>query len=339
MRTTTRSFPARPNGASAEDLYLTLAIEDAQAAADLLRPVYEGTDGRDGFVSLEISPDLAHDLPGTLEEVRMLWGRLDRPNVLIKIPSTIAGVAAMRTLLEEGVNVNATLVFGRFRYGHVATAYVSGLRNRAARGLPVARIASMVSFCLSSLDRVLDRQLDALATQGNTNAAAFIGKVATAEATLTYARYRKLFDCNGVFAELANQCAWPQTLVWSSTAAGAAAHPAARYIDPLVGPGAFVELPPETIDFYRKQGQPDLRVMERYTEAESAMAKLATLGLEVRNAEMFLEAQELENRGEAYERLLESITGRLAGDGIARQYSGVSLALTARKATRTGTCL
>jgi len=172
MRTTTRSFPARPNGASAEDLYLTLAIEVAQAAADLLRPVYEGTDAREGFVSLEISPYFAHDMPATLEEARMLWGRLNRPNVLIKILSTIAGIAAMRTLLEEGVNVNATLVVGRFRYGHVATAYVSGLRNRAVRGLPVARIASVVSVSLSSLDRFLDRQLDGLATQGNANAAA-----------------------------------------------------------------------------------------------------------------------------------------------------------------------
>ncbi len=302
----------RRDGASAEDLYLTLAIEDAQAAADLLRPVYEGTDGRDGFVSLDISPYLAHDIPGTVEEARMLWGRLARPNVLIRIPSTVAGIAAIRTLVEEGVNVNATLVFGRFRYGHAANAYVSGLLNRVARGLPVARIASVVSFGLPGLDCVLDRRLDALATQGNTNAAALIGKLATAEARLTYARYRELFDCNGFFAELANQCAWPQTLVWSSTAAGGA-YPAARYIDPLIGPGAFVELPPETIDFYRERGQPDLRITEQCTEAELAMAKLATLGLDVCDAEIVLEAKELENRRAAYDRLLESLSKQVGG--------------------------
>jgi len=309
---------ARRDGASAEDLYLTLAIEDAQVAADLLRPVYEGTDGRDGFVSLEISPYLAHDTPDTVEEARMLWGRLARPNVLIRIPSTVAGIAAIRTLVEEGVNVNATLVFGRFRYGHAANAYVSGLLNRVARGLPVARIASMVSFGLPGLDCVLDRQLHALATQGNTNAAALIGKLATAEARLTYARYRQLFDCNGIFAELANQCVWPQTLVWSSTAAGGA-YPAARYIDPLVGPGAFVELPPETIDFYRERGQPDLRITQQCTEAELAMAKLATLGLDVCDAGMLLEAQELENRRAAYDRLLEALSKQVGGQtGIAR---------------------
>jgi len=298
---------AAAHDASADDIYRSLAVEDAQAAADLLRPVYDGTDGRDGFVSIEISPHLAHDTSGTVGEVRALWARIDRANVLMKIPATVAGIAAMRTLVEEGINVNATLVFGRFRYGHAANAYVAGLSSRVARGLPVTRIASVVSLCVSSLDRALDPQLKKLAAQGSPMAAMLIGKVATAEATLTYAQYRERFDCNNAFAELADQCVWPQTLVWSNIACGRDRRPAARYIDPLVGPGAFVELPLATIDAYRARGRPNLHITQRHTEAEMILASLAALGLDVCDSELLLEAQELENRVSAYERLLDSI--------------------------------
>jgi transaldolase len=277
-----------------------------------LRPVYDGTDGRDGFASMEISPHLAHDMPGTVDAARMLWRRLKQPNVLIKVPATAAGVSAIRTLIEEGINVNATLVFGRFRYQHVANAYVSGLKNRAARGLPISRIASVATFSLSCIDSVLDTQLEAMAAQGSVKAAGLIGRAAIAEAKLTYARSREIFDYKNAFAELANKDARPQALVWTSTTTENPGYLATRYIDPLVGPGTFTELSLVTMDAYRGRGHPDLQLASQLEDAALTVANLAALGLELCDIEMFLEAQELKKHRVSYDSLIRSIESKLA---------------------------
>jgi len=303
----------------AESIYQRLAIQDAQAAADLLRPVYDGTDGRDGFVSVELSPHFAHDTVRTVEAARQLWDRLNRRNVLIKIPGTAAGVGAIRALIDEGINVNATLIFGSFRYVHVANAYIAGLMSRSARGLPIDRVASVASLSLSCVDSLLDPRLQAMAGRGSDKAAALVGRVAITAARLIYARYRELFDCNHAFAELAQNGARLQTLMWTCTASENPAYPATKYIDPLIGPGAFTELSLASIDTYREAGRPDLRLAAHPAEAAFTMACLAGLGLDLREAELQLEAKELDKRKASYDRLMASIAGKVEAASAARR--------------------
>ena len=207
------------DGKSVEEIYRRLTVEDVQGAADLFRPLYDETGGADGFVSYEVSPELANDTEGTLQEARELWKIIDRPNVMIKVPATQAGLPAIRQLISEGINVNVTLIFGLPRYKLVAQAYIDGLQDRVDQGESVERVASVASFFLSRVDSLIDPKLEAIQKEGSERgerAEKVLGEVAVASAKMAYVAYKEIFG-GEAFAKLAAQGAQPQRLLWAST--------------------------------------------------------------------------------------------------------------------------
>ena len=207
------------NGQSVEDIYRTLTVEDVQGACDLFRPLYDETGGADGFVSYEVSPKLANDTGGTIQEARELWRIIDRPNVMIKVPATKEGLPAIRQLISEGINVNVTLIFGLPRYKLVAEAYIDGLQDRVAQGESIERVASVASFFLSRVDSLLDPKLETIQKEGgerSEHAEKILGEVAVASAKMAYVAYKEIFS-GEAFTKLAAQGAQPQRLLWAST--------------------------------------------------------------------------------------------------------------------------
>lgn len=276
-------------------------VEDARAAADVFRPIYATTDGRDGFVSVPLLP-FQREATAIVADARALWGSIDRPNVLVSMPATTASMSAMRTLTTEGINVHATLVFGRYRYAHVANAYIAGLRDRAARGLPLDRVASVASICLSDIDALIDPQLEAMAGLGSERAVEVLGRAAIAEARLVHARHRDLFHSDdgrstyGELGELARQGARPQRLMWAKVGKSL------KYIEALVERDTIAELSVEMIEAYRKLGHPRLRSVQSTADAALTAAKLAVLGLGSRDIETVLETEEIQDCSASYEK-------------------------------------
>jgi transaldolase len=261
LRRELQRHPQQPSRA----LFFTLAIEDIRDAARALRPTYDATQGVDGMVSLEVSPDLAHDVDGTVREARELFTRLAMPNVMIKVPGTVSALHAIEQLIAEGINVNVTLLFSVERYVSVAEAYLRGLERRRAKGLPIDRIASVASFFVSRLDTALD---PVLAQQPELQ-----GQIANANAKLAYQEYLEIFGGQH-FAALREQGARPQRLLWASTSTKNPAYPDLLYVDNLIGPDTVNTLPPATYDAFRDHGTV-ARTLDQ--EVESALAHLAAL--------------------------------------------------------------
>lgn len=280
-------------GLDVVQIYETLAIEDVQAAADLFAERYRASDGRHGFVSLEVAPDLADDAAGTVAEARRLWERLDRPNVFIKVPGTEAGLAAIERLTGEGINLNVTLLFGLRRYVDVAEAYLRGLEARAERGEPLHAIASVASFFLSRIDVAIDPELDLLAAAGGpraTQAEALRGTAAIASAKGAWQRYVEAFGGER-FARLEALGARPQWLLWASTGTKDPAYPATMYVEPLIGADTVTTLPRETLDAYRAKGEPASRLEEGLDAAAAQLDALAELGIDLDTVTATLERE------------------------------------------------
>jgi len=262
--------------------------------ADLLRPAYDRRDGGDGFVSLEVSPHLAHDSAGTLIEARRLWTRVDRPNLFIKVPGTWEGLAAIRQLAAEGINVNVTLLFGLPRYRAVAEAYLDGLAERASRGLPLERVASVASFFLSRIDVLVDPQLEKIAQGGGEkarDAASLVGESAIACAKVAREMYREIL-AGDRYTALAARGARPQRLLWASTGTKNPAYSDVKYLEPLIGPDTVNTAPLETIAAYRDHGRPALRLEQGTAEAGEVLERLAALGIDLAAV-----TQQLEDEG------------------------------------------
>ena len=293
-------------GMDPEDIYLRLAIADVRTAAELLWPVFEATDGRDGFACLAVSPHLAHDTDGTIREARRLWSMVARPNAMVEVPATVAGVHAIRELIADGINVNATLVFGVARCRDVASAYLDGLRLRTMSGLPVSRVASVVSLFLRPIDGVLDPRLESMAALGSAKAAHLVGQVATSCAKLAYQRWRDLFQGES-FAAFAREGARTQRLLWAGTSTGNAGYTELRYVDNLVGRDTITALPTKTVDAYRNHGRPRARLQEGAREAQAALANLASLGIDLVAVATQLEAEGIQKRIADRNALLASI--------------------------------
>jgi transaldolase/glucose-6-phosphate isomerase len=253
-------------------LFEAVAIVDIQEAADVLRPVYDESNGGDGYVSLEVSPTLADDAEGTIREARRLWAEVDRPNLMIKVPATAPGVAAFEQLTAEGINVNVTLMFSLQHYEDVAQAYMRGLR----RATDPSGIASVASFFVSRVDSAVDDRLDEIGTDA---AAALRGTAAVANAKLAYRRYEELFE-GGSFADLAAKGARPQRVLWASTSTKDEAYSDVKYIEELVGDNTVNTVPPKTLDAFVDHGKarPDV-VEEDVDEAAAAIAGLAAVGV------------------------------------------------------------
>ena len=296
-------------GKSTPAIYQALTVEDVQRAADLFRPLYDREKGRDGFVSLEVNPHLARDTQATINEARHLWQVLSRPNVLIKVPATQEGLPAIRELINEGLNVNVTLLFGLDRYREVAEAYIKGLEARAAQGRPLSRVASVASFFLSRIDVLLDPGLEKLAAAGGPGARTardLIGQVAIASARTAYTIYQEIFGSER-FKQLAAQGARPQRLLWASTSTKNPAYPDVKYVEPLIGPDTVNTLPPETLEAYRDHGDPAPRLTEGADRAAGVLSRLAELGLDLDQATQQLENEGVEKFNQPFDSLMATL--------------------------------
>lgn len=262
--------------------YERLAIADIQRACDQLAPVHARSGGRDGYISLEVSPKLAHDTAGTLEEARRLWSEVARANLMIKVPATKAGVPAIRALIAEGVHVNVTLLFSVDAYLAVADAYMSGLEERAARGGRIDATSSVASFFVSRVDSALDPRLDALASDPAraATAAKLRGKIAIANAKRAYQAYLGL-SASPRWQVLAARGARAQRLLWASTGTKDARYSDVRYVEELIGPDTVNTVPPATLDAFRDHGRARASLVEDAAEAQAQLDQLALLGLDL----------------------------------------------------------
>ena len=296
-------------GKSAVDMYRRLTLRDVAAAADMLHPVYEITEGGDGFVSIEVSPHLAYDSGKTVAEARDLWAALDRPNVLIKVPATEPGLAAVRRLIGEGVNVNVTLLFGLARYEAVARAYVAGLEDRLAAGHSLRHgPVSVASFFLSRIDTLVDSLLEekAAAAGEDPHIDLLRGETAIACARLAYSRFRIMFSSES-FHRLAGHGARPQRLLWASTSTKNPDYPDTKYVEPLIGKDTVNTLPLQTLDAYRDHGLPEQRLERDPDRARSQLAVLEEYGIDMHAVAARLEREGVQKFIDSYDRLLHAL--------------------------------
>lgn len=307
------------DGAGAMATYEVLALGDIRQAADILRPTYDASDGRDGFVSIEVSPYLAFNAEESIAEARRLWALLDRPNVLIKIPATREGIAAITQLLRDGINVNATLLFGIERYREVAEAYQVALEERINAGLTVGRLVSVASFFVSRIDVLVDRLLDHVSPMHSSLLVqALRGEAAIASARTAYEYYCKLQQ-TARWRELAAQDARPQRLLWASTGTKGAAYSDVKYVDALVGADTITTLPLATLEAYRNHGRPHLRLAEADATPSSqrVLESLADLGIDMREVAERLEREGVQKFVQAFEQMLVSLD-RMRTEAVAQ---------------------
>jgi transaldolase len=299
-------------------IYEQLAIHDIQAAADLLRPVHDASGGRDGFVSLEVSPVAARDATATLAEARRLWGALARRNVMIKVPATPEALPAIRQLLSEGVNVNVTLLFSRRAWADVAEAHLAALEDRAARGEPLAPVASVASFFVSRIDALADELLGELCTSAaadeiRARAEALQGRVAIANAKLAYQDWRALVG-GPRWARLAARGAQPQRLLWASTSTKNPRYRDVVYVESLIGPDTVDTVPPATFDAFRDHGRVRPTLERDVEGARSVLAELSDLGISLDAITDRLLEEGVRLFAEPFARLLATIEDRRAAE-------------------------
>jgi transaldolase len=270
-------------GKNAQAIYETLAMTDVRHVADLLRPIYDRTAGQDGFVSIEVSPYLAQDTEGTLAEVRRFWDTIDRPNLMVKIPSTPAGVPAIRQALASGININITLIFSIENYLQVAEAYLGALEERMAAGKDINRIASVASFFVSRVDVLVDNLLEDKikavgASAQQQKLKALEGKAAIANARLAYQEFQRLFG-GPRFAALKQRGARVQRPLWASTSTKNPAYRDVLYVEELVGPDTVNTMPLTTLESFRDHGRVRLSIEDQLREAQAQLAALADVGI------------------------------------------------------------
>jgi transaldolase len=290
-----------------------LAIADIQNAADVLRPVYDASNAQDGFVSLEVAPDLAYDVEETIAEARRLRAAVDRPNLMIKVPATEPGVEAIRTLVADGLNINVTLIFALERYAAVMEAYLSGLEDRLANGLSLHQIASVASFFVSRVDTNVDGELDRIAEENGAVAdkvAALKGKIAVANAKLAYREFQRTFS--GMrWQALEKAGAQLQRPLWASTSTKNPSYPELLYVETLMGPHTVNTMPPQTLDAFRDHGVVARTVDQNVDEAERAMQQLAALGISLQQITDDLEREGVQKFADSYDELLDAIRQRI----------------------------
>jgi transaldolase/glucose-6-phosphate isomerase len=297
-------------GKNIEEIYLALTMEDIQRAADLFRPTYNRLQGGDGFVSLEVSPKLAHDTAGTVIEARRLWAAVDRPNIFIKVPATKEGLPAIRQLIGEGINVNITLLFGLPRYREVAEAYLGGLETLASQGKRLDRVASVASFFLSRIDVLVDPMLEKLQQQEGEAiqeiAASLHGKVAIASAKAAYQIYKEIFSSER-FMKLAQKGAKTQRLLWASTSTKNPEYSDVKYVDALIAPETINTVPIETLDAYRNHGRPALRIETDVQDAYDVLEGLDQVGINLDKVTQQLEDEGVLKFNKALDQLMVSL--------------------------------
>lgn len=297
-------------GKSAEEIYVGLAVADVQAACDLFRPLYDSkNNSSDGYVSLEVSPRLANDTEATVAEARQLWKDVDRPNVMIKVPATLAGLPAIRTLISEGININVTLIFGLGRYKAVTEAFISGLEDRAKAGKSLARIDSVASFFLSRIDVLVDPQLDKIVAAGGDQAKLaepLVGEVAIASAKVAYQMYKDIF-AGPRWQALADKGAHTQRLLWASTGNKNPKYDDLRYVQGLIGPKTVNTVPVETMDLFKEKGKPADTLEQGLDQAKKVLADLPKVGIDLDAQTEQLEKEGVQKFIEPFGKLLDSV--------------------------------
>jgi transaldolase / glucose-6-phosphate isomerase len=300
---------------NAKQLYEKIAIRDVQDACDIFRPVYDESKHRDGYVSLEVSPYLANDTNGTIEEARRLWKSVNRPNLMVKVPATPEGVPAIRQLLEDGLNINITLLFAQSAYEKVAEAFIAALEARAAKGQPVNHIASVASFFVSRIDTLIDSKIDALlktaAGDAKTLLESLHGTIAIANAKLTYKKYQELFG-GPRWKALAAKGAQTQRLLWASTSTKNPKYRDVLYVEELIGADTVDTIPPATFDAFRDHGKLRPSLTEDVAGAARHMENLAKAGISMKEVTEQLVVDGVRLFAEAFKTLLDA-TGKSAG--------------------------
>jgi transaldolase len=292
-------------------VYEKLAVRDVQLAADVLRPVWEATRGRDGYVSLEVSPHLARDTDGSVAEARRLWRELDRPNVMVKVPGTAAGLPAIERLTAEGINVNVTLLFSVGVYVKVVDAFLCGLERRVRGGGDPSRIASVASFFVSRIDTDVDALIDERLSAGTSAAErerleSLLGKIAIANAKVAYQRYLELFS-GARWEALERQGAHTQRLLWASTSTKNPKYSDVLYVEELIGPHTVNTMPMKTLDAFRDHGRVRPSLNESPEAAAAAVAELEALGISLEGVTDTLTKRGVELFADEFDKLLAAI--------------------------------
>jgi transaldolase len=305
-------LPLADSEYSAQEIFFHLAIEDIQAAADLFFPIYQESNGGDGYVSLEVNPYLADDSAGTLAQAKQLWKRVDRPNLMIKIPATQAGLPAITDAIAAGINVNVTLIFALQRYKEVLDAYMKGLEQRVEQGLPVDKVASVASFFVSRIDTKVDKRLQEIIKSGDSRASqasGLLGRAAIASARLAYVEYKKVVS-SARWQKLTEKGARPQRPLWASTSTKNPAYRDVLYVEELIGPNTVNTMPPQTLVAFLDHGQVRLSLEENIEAAHQTFAALASLGINMDEVTCQLEDEGVKSFSEAFTVLLEAIETR-----------------------------
>jgi transaldolase/glucose-6-phosphate isomerase len=310
------AFSAMPDrAADAKARYERVALRDIQQAADVLRPVYDSTQRRDGYVSLEVSPHLAHDRAATLVEARRLWTAVGRENVMIKVPGTPEGIPAVEQLISEGLNINVTLLFAQEVYERVAEAFISGIEKRAAAGKDVRHVASVASFFISRIDTLVDTRLSARLKNATGSERdrlqSVLGKVAIANGKLTYQRYGTIFS-GPRWEKLQRHGAQTQRVLWASTSTKNPSYRDVVYVEELIGPDTVNTMPPATFDAFRDHGRLRQSLTENVPAAQQTMDALAQLGISMQDATATLLDDGVRLFAEAFDKLLAAVERKSA---------------------------
>ncbi len=304
--------PMAWSGYTAEQILDRLIIEDIRAAADLFLPLYKETNGADGYVSIEVGPQMAHDTAASLAEAHRLWELANHPNVMVKIPATPEGIPAIRQAIADGININITLIFSLARYAEVMEAYLSGLEERVDKNLPIDKIASVASFFVSRIDNKIDKQLEILINEEGPQAdkaARLMGTIATANAKLAYAEFKAVFEAQR-FARLKAQGARLQRPLWASTSTKNPAYPDTKYVDALIGRHTVNTVPQVTLDAFREHGVARFTLEENLELARQQFKELAELNISIDQTTHELEDEGVKAFSEAFTSLLQTVDER-----------------------------
>jgi len=310
-------------GKPADEIYDRLSIEDIQAAADVFRPVFKRTRGADGYVSIEVAPKYAHDTAKTVAEARRLWKAVNRPNVMVKIPATRAGLPAVTASLADGINVNVTLIFSLQRYREVMEAYLSGIEQRLAAGKKVDGIASVASFFVSRVDTLVDKLLDEKIKAMGGEAVRLRklkGKAAIANSRLAYAEFCKVFSTER-FGRLREQGARRQRPLWASTSTKNPAYPDIYYVEALAGPDTVNTMPPATLAAYKDHGQPEARLEKDLDNAQKVFDQLEETGISMDAVTQRLEEEGVAAFAKSFDSMLRTLAAKRAAALAGARYT------------------
>jgi len=291
--------------ADAEEVFWTLAEQDIRDACDLFRPVWDGGSGRDGYVSLEVDPRLAYDTLPTFREAMRIHESVDRPNLMVKIPATKPGLAAIEDVISKGRSINVTLIFSLRRYAEVAESYIRGIERLVAEGGDPRKVASVASFFVSRIDTEADRRLEEL-NPAHPAPKELQGKLAIANARLAYAHYLEAFS-GPRWDFLAGKGATPQRVLWASTSVKNPAYPDTMYVEELIGPDTVNTMPEETIMAYRDHGDPQPRLQSGLEEAKAVLEQLARAGVDYDDVTETLEREGVEKFADSFDQLMQSL--------------------------------